>query len=93
MTIKDRTYYQNFLTETNRNLSTVDYHIRQAERYKKLYELTKNKRGYRWLNRLARRMNGIHFVRGSKLARKNLTECLTEIECLSKFLNEKGDLA
>ena len=50
MTIKDHTYYQDFLSETDLNIRIIDYHIRQTERYKRLYELTKNVRGYGWLN-------------------------------------------
>lgn len=93
MTIKDHTYYQNFLSETELNIRQIDYHIRQAERYKRLYELTKNVRGYGWLNWIARRLNTHHFKRGSELAHKNLADCLSEIECLTKFLNNKEDLA
>ena len=93
MTIKDHTYYQDFLSETDLNVRIIDYHIRQAERYKRLYELTKNVRGYGWLNWISRRRNAHHFKRGSELAYKNLTTCLTEIDYLTKFLNDEKDLA
>ena len=93
MTIKDHAYYQDFLSETDLNIRIIDYHIRQAEQYKRLYELTKNVRGYGWLNWIACRRNAHHFKRGSELAYKNLTTCLTEIDCLTKFLNDGKDLA
>lgn len=93
MTIKNHTYYQNFKNETDKNIRNVDYCIRQAERCKRLYYLTKDVRGYRWLNRLARRLN-IHYVtRGFKLAGENLESCMLEIEYLSKFLEGMEGLA
>lgn len=93
MVIKDRVYYQNFLSETESNIRRIDYHIRQAERYKRLYELTKNVRWYGWLNKFARRRNAYHFTRGSELARRNLTECAREIDILTNFLNNGKDSA
>lgn len=93
MTDKEYVYHQDFLNETESNIRNINYHIRQAEQYKRLYELTKNVRGYGWLNWIARRRNAYHCKRGFKLSHRNLTECLSRIEYLTNYLINKEDLA
>lgn len=58
-----------FNEETKRSMRKVDYHISQAENFKRLYELTKNHKGiYKLLNIFAERRNRYHCQKGTDLA-------------------------
>lgn len=58
-----------FNEETKRSMRRVDYHISQAENFKRLYELTKDHKGvYKLLNIIAKRRNEYHCRKGTNLA-------------------------
>lgn len=88
--LKTKKYYESINTAVKRNIRKVEYHIQMANGWKSLYEATKNKRGYKWLNRIARRQNGIHYSKGMKLSVENLSTCLTVMDELNEFLKNEG---
>ena len=45
MVIRNKEYYTQFDEEMNRDHRALDYHIRQAENYKRIYQLTKGRSG------------------------------------------------
>lgn len=88
--LKTKAYYEVLNTDVRKNLRTIEYHIQMASGWKSLYEATKNKRGYKWLNRLARRQNGIHYSKGMALSIESLSTCMTTIDELTEFLENEG---
>ena len=69
-----------------RVLRRIDYHADQAENFKKLYELTQNRKGvYRLLKIFARKRNQYHCQTGINLAN-------SQIESISKVLKELEEL-
>ena len=45
MVIRNKEYYNQLDAEVKNDLRTLNYHIRQAERYKHIHELTKGQIG------------------------------------------------
>ena len=87
--MKDKAYYENFDKRMNYLHESIDYHIRQACRYKELYYMTKGKRGYGWLNKFAAYMNKKHAEKGINIGLKGLDECFDEMTYLSNYFNKK----
>ena len=74
-----------------RDHRALDYHIRQAEKYKRIYQLTKVRSGvYALLNKFAKRMNQVHCDKGTKLAKLDMTWCLYEMMYLQNYI-QKGE--
>lgn len=59
---------------------------KQANSWKDIYRITKNKRGYGWLNKFAKHMNNWHVKKGTKIGIKALDECFTEMTYLTNYL-------
>lgn len=67
MVIRNKEYYTQFNEEMKRDHRVLDYHIRQAENYKRIYQLTRGRSGvYVLLNKWAKKMNQIHCDKGFK---------------------------
>ena len=65
MTIEE---IRDFNKETESIMRAVRYHANQAENFKKIYELTRNRKGiYRLLNILAKKRNRYHCNKGTEL--------------------------
>lgn len=45
MVIRNKEYYTQFNEEMKRDHRVLDYHIRQAENYKRIYQLTRGRSG------------------------------------------------
>ena len=73
MVIRNKEYYTQFNEEMKRDHRVLDYHIRQAENYKRIYQLTRGHSGvYVLLNKWAKKMNQIHCDKGFKIAKLNM---------------------
>ena len=58
MVIRNKEYYNQLDAEVKNDLRTLNYHIRQAERYKHIHELTKGRSGlYALIHKWAERNN------------------------------------
>lgn len=79
MVIKDKAYYESFNHRMEYLHKTVDYYVQQANSWKVIYRITKDKRGYGWLNKLAKYMNNRHVKKGIKIGIKALNDCCYEI--------------
>lgn len=88
MVIKDKAYYESFNRRMEYLHKRVDYHIRQANSWKDIYYITKGKRGYSWLNKIARHMNRRHVEKGTKIGIKALNDCCDEMTDLEKYFNK-----
>ena len=92
MVIRNREYYDQFNEEMERDHRALDYHIRQAENYKRIYQLTKGRSGvYALLNKWAKRMNQVHCDKGFKMAKLDMTWCLYEMSWLHNYIQKKGE--
>lgn len=90
MTIKTKEHYERINDEVTKAIGEVNYHIRMAAAWRKLYYATKDKKGLGWLNRIACRQNGKHYSMGMELSFKNLETCFTVMDELNEFLKETG---
>lgn len=86
MVIRDKAYYESFNRRMKYLHEMVDYHVEQANSWKAIYRITKNKRGYGWLNKFAKYMNGRHVKKGIKIANKCSDECFAEMTYLTNYL-------
>lgn len=89
--MKNTEYYKNLTKKITREMEEIDYHIKQAQNFKRIYELTKNKSGFmnKLLNKWAIKENGKHVSKGSALALNNLVVCNKVIIELSDYQNNK----
>lgn len=98
MTIEE---LRDFNEETERMKRRVDYHTIQAVNFKRLYELTRNRKGvYRLLNIFAKKRNRYHCQQGTELAvsqMKSMNEVFKEFdvtkEDIQKYAEEMIDNA
>ena len=91
MVIRNKEYYTQFDKEMRRDRKALDYHIRQAENYKRIYQLTRGRSGvYVLLNKWAKKMNQIHCDKGFKMAKLNMAWCLYEMMYLQNYI-QKGE--
>ena len=91
MVIRNKEYHTQFNEEMKRDHRVLDYHIRQAENYKRIYQLTRGRSGvYVLLNKWAKKMNQIHCDKGFKMAKLDMTWCLYEMMYLQNYI-QKGE--
>lgn len=96
MTIEE---LRDFNKETEEIMRKVGYHTSQAENCKKIYELTKNRKGiYRFLNIFAKKRNRYHCKKGMELGisrMKSMNKVFKESnvtkEDMKKFMEELID--
>ena len=93
MVIKDKAYYESFNRHIEYSQHIVNYHTGKANYWKDIYLTTKGKRGYGWLNKLAKRMNEKHVEKGTNIAMKTLDSLLEEMKELDNYLSNKEELA
>jgi len=86
MVIKDKDYYESFNRHMEYLHKTVDYHTHQANSWKDVYYVTKDRHGYGWLNKFARYMNRKHVEKGTKIGVKALNNCYNEITDLENYI-------
>lgn len=90
--IRSREYYRQLDDEMNIAHKQMNYHIKQAETYKRIYRLTKNRRGvYRLLNKWARKMNQIHCEKGTRLGQQYMNWCLVELAWLTNYIAQQEE--
>lgn len=90
--IKNSEYYKQLNDILSHDHREIDYHIRQAERYKMIYHATKNRHGiYRFINKIAYRRNQYHYGAGLKLALSDFVQCFEEIKDLKQFLSNQEE--
>lgn len=90
--IRSREYYDQLNELMEADQRAVDYHIKQALNYKKIYMLTTNRCGaYKLLNRWAAKMNQFHCQQGRKLAEEDMKRLLVEIVWLCNYLNNQQE--
>ena len=89
--MKNIEYYKTLSEKVTCEIEDVDYHIKQAQNFKRIYELTVNKSGFvnKLLNKWAIRENNKHASKGMALAFDNLVACNKIIVELSDYLNSK----
>lgn len=98
MTIEE---LRDFNYETEKNARNVRYHTNQAVNFKRIYELTKNRKGiYRLLNIFAEKRNRYHYKKGMELGilqLKSMNKVFKEFnvtkEDVKKFMEESIDSA
>ena len=88
MAIKDTEYYEKLHEDMARAIRISAYHARQAERYRELYYLTKDRRGWKWLSRIADRRNMAHYREGMVVTTEAFKKCTEEIVCLVDYLEK-----
>lgn len=88
MVIKDKDYYESFNRRIEYLYKTVDYHTHQANNWKDIYYVTKDRRGYGWLNKFARYMNRRHVEKGTKIGIKALNDCCDEMTDLENYISK-----
>ena len=86
--IKNKEYYEEFDRKVDDNMMTVYYCARQAERFKLMYKITKDKKDFisKRLNRFAYRMNKKYYIKGMDIATKCYDECINNIEELEDYI-------
>lgn len=85
--VKSREYYKQMNELIFEDQKEVDYRIRQADRYKRIYELTKGRRGiYALLNRFAHKRNRIHIRKAEEINRRDMKWLLHEITYLAEHI-------
>lgn len=89
--MKNIEYYKTLNEKMTHELEELDYHIKQAQNFKRIYELTANKSGFvnKLLNKWAVKENGKHISKGMVLALNNLEVCNKTIVELSDYINNK----
>lgn len=88
--VKSKEYYNQFNDMIMSDQKKVDYHIAQAAYYKRLYTLTKGRRGiYALLNRLAQERNRHHTDVAHALCLNDMAQLMTEIVYLTKYIIDK----
>lgn len=88
--VKDKAYYEKWNKERYRQKRRVDYHMRQAERCKKICRVTKNSVGlYRLLNNWAEKKHKKHCDLGTEIAIKEIAKCVEEFYYLNDIFTEK----
>ena len=86
--VKSREYYKQQDALLKEAEKKIDYHVRQAQAYKQICMLTKDRKGlYKLLSKLAYRMNQVHVKKGTQLATENMKLCLVEIAWLTNYVN------
>ena len=85
--IKNKEYYEEFDRKVVDVRKTIDYCTRQAERFKLMYEITKDKKDFisKRLNRFAYRMNKKYNIKGMDIATKLYDECINNIKELEDY--------
>lgn len=92
MVIRNKEYYNQLNAEVKNDLRTLNYHIRQAERYKHIHELTKGRSGlYALIHKWAERNNHFHCNAGLKLGKSNLVWLLYEMTYLQDYIQQKEE--
>lgn len=82
-----KAYHDKILKDVAFNKDAVNYHIRQAQRMKELYLLTKNRKGiYKLLNSWALKCNKRHYKKGMELSIKTLDVCFKECDYLDDYM-------
>jgi len=89
MIIKDKAYYERFNRDIELANLDVNYHIKQANNWTKMYRVTKDRRGYGWLNKFAKYMNKMHVRKGTNIAIEAMNSCEEEMVCLCKYISNK----
>lgn len=92
MVIRNKEYYTQFDEEMMKVHRAVNYHTRQAERYKRIYQITKGRSGlYALLNKWAKRQNQFHCNKGVVIATSNMKWCLCEFLYLQNYIQNGGE--
>lgn len=92
MVIRNKEYYNQLNAEVEKDTRTLYYHIRQAERYKHIHELTKGRSGlYALIHKWAERRNQFHCNAGLKLGKENMVWLLYEMVYLQNYIQRKGE--
>ena len=86
--IKNKEYYEEFDRKVDDERKTIDYCAKQAERFKLMYKITKDKKDFisKCLNRFAYRMNKKYYIKGMDIATKLYDECINNIEELEDYI-------
>ena len=72
--------------------AVIGWVYRQAENYKRIYQLTKGRSGvYALLNKFAKRMNQVHCDKGAKLAKLDMAWCLYEMMYLQNYIQKSEE--
>lgn len=88
--IRSKEYYNQLWPVIEAEQRTMNYHAAQAEHYKRIYILTKDRKGvWSLLNRLAFKMNQKHYKAGMKLGEQQMMVFLNEMIALDKI--SKGE--
>ncbi len=92
MTIEE---LRDFSEKTERIKRRVDYHTNQAVNFKRLYELTRNRKGiYRLLNTFAKKRNLYHCQQGTGLAisqMKSMNEVFKEFDVTKEDIKKYAE--
>lgn len=88
MAIKDAEYYRKVQEEADLAVAITKFHIRRAEYWRDVFYATKDKRGLRWLNKLAYWRHNVHFREGMAVATAAFKKCTAEIDCLVDYLEK-----
>lgn len=92
MVIRNKEYYSQFDEEMKRAKRTMNYHVQQAERYKRIYQNTRGRSGLLGLlNRWAKKQNQYHCDEGSKIAKSSMAWCLCEMMYLQNYIQNGGE--
>ena len=86
--IKNKEYYEEFDRKVDDVRKTIDYCARQAERFKLMYKITKDKKDFisKRLNIFAYRMNKKYYIKGMDIATKCYDECINNIKELEDYI-------
>lgn len=82
--------YKYLPDEERKVYRTVDYHLTWGERWKSVYEATKDKRGFDWINRYAYRSNRIHCLQASRLLVGEHRKLAYKLDCINDLLKKQG---
>lgn len=92
MTIEE---LRDFNEETEKIKRKVEYHTSQAANFKRLYELTKNRKGvYKLLNKFAKKRNKYHYQQGMELSifqMKSMNKVFKEINVMKEDIKIFAD--
>lgn len=88
--IRSKEYYEQLWPIIGAEGRAMHYHAVQAENYKKIYTLTKGRKGiYRLLHQFAFKMNQRHYNAGMKIGKRQMVILINEMNELNKIL--KGE--